>query len=345
MNQNKDRVELFDICKGILIILVVSGHVMPENSGLHKWIYAWHIPGFFMVSGVLLKYTHYGERSFNKVLLNGINRLILPYFVYSSLLLLARWTASGFDISVLKWQIMDLCSFCGIGAMWFLPCLFIAQLIYWLFNCLLKYVKDENLSNVFMLLLASGSFVIPCVLSANNFIVLVLLRALVATFFLVIGTIISHELIKFRNSNIWIQGIICIMLLVLSIFIFVATGSNVAALNVLNFGRYPLYIINAMIGCAMMFAISVFIEKTSCNTLKNILVFYGKQSLVIMGTHQVIMMVLRIPISNSIWLNIAFCIVVLLVEIPVIYLIKGLRKINRKSLGVKEWGMKSDRFN
>lgn len=32
MNQNKERVELFDICKGILIILVVLGHVMPEES-------------------------------------------------------------------------------------------------------------------------------------------------------------------------------------------------------------------------------------------------------------------------------------------------------------------------
>lgn len=332
MNQKKDRVELFDICKGILIIFVVLGHVMPENSGLHKWIYAWHIPGFFMVSGVLLKYTHYGERSFNKVLFNGIHRLILPYFVYSGLLLLARWTASGFDISVLKWQIMDLCLFCGIGAMWFLPCLFIAQLIYWLFNCILKYVKDENLSNVFMLLLASGSFVIPCVLRANNFIVLVLLRSLVATFFLVIGTIVCHELIKFRNSNIWIQVIICIMLLVLSIFIFVATGSNVAALNILNFGRYLLYIINAMLGCAMIFALCVCLEKTSCKTLKNIVAFYGKESLVIMGTHQIIILVLCIPISNSILLNIVFCIAVLLVEIPVIYLLKKIRKIVERVL-------------
>lgn len=345
MNQNKERVALFDICKGILIIFVVLGHVMPENVGIHKWIYSWHIPGFFMVSGALLKYTHYEERSFNKVLFDGINRLIIPYFVYSSLLLLARWAASGFDISVLKWQIMDMFSFCGIGAMWFLPCLFIAQLIYWLFNHLLKYAKDENLSSVFMLLLGCGSFVIPCVLSANHFIILVLCRALVGTFFLIIGTIICPALFKIRSGNIWIQGIICIVLLVLSIFVFITTGSNVAALNVLNFGRYSLYIINAMIGCAMLFAICVYLEKTSFKTLKNVITFYGKESLIIMGSHQVIMLVLPIPISNTIWLNIVFCIAVLLAELQVIHLIKKLRKISRKNFGVKEWKTKPDRSN
>lgn len=336
MNQNKERVELFDVCKGILIILVVLGHVMPENVDIHKWIYSWHIPGFFMVSGVLLKYTHYGERSLKKVLFNGISRLIIPYFAYSCLLLFARWGASGFDIGVLRWQIMDLCLLCGIGATWFLPCLFIAQLI---------YVKVESISNVFMILMASGLFVIPCVVDADNFMAFVLFRALIAIFFLVIGTIIQCGLFKFINSNIWTQGIICIMLCVLSVFVFVTTGSNVAALNVLKFGRYSLYIMNALIGCAMMFAISVFVVKINCNALKEIIAFYGKESLIIMGTHQVIMLVLRIPNSNSIWLNIVFCVVVLLAELPVIYWVKRLRKIVRKNFGVKEWKTKPVRFN
>lgn len=279
-----------------------------------------------MVSGVLLKYTHYGERSFNKVLFNGINRLILPYFVYSSLLFFARWMASGFDISVFRWQFVDLCSFYGIGATWFLPWLFIAQLIYWFLNYLLKYIKDEIQSKVFMLLVAVVLFVIPCVFSANNFIVHVVFRTLVATFFLVIGTIIYHGLLRLRSSNIWTRGVISIVLLILSIFVFVATGSNVAALNVLNFGNPILYVTNALIGCAMMFATCVCLEKTSFKTLKNVITFYGKESLIIMGTHQVIMMVLRIPTSNSIGLNIVFCIAVLLAEIPIIHLIKKLRK-------------------
>ena len=63
----------------------------------------------------------------------------------------------------------------------------------------------------------------------------------------------------------------------------------------------------------------------SFKTLKNVITFYGKESLVIMGTHQVIMMLLHVPISKSIWLNIVFCIAVLLAEIPVIHLIKKLR--------------------
>lgn len=44
--------------------------------------------------------------------------------------MIARWWSSGFDIANLKWQVADLIYFWGIGATWFLPCLFFAQLIY-----------------------------------------------------------------------------------------------------------------------------------------------------------------------------------------------------------------------
>lgn len=61
----------------------------------------------------------------------GIKKMMIPYYVYGALLMFTRWMTSGFDLYKLKWQIVDLCSLRGIGAIWFLPCLFFAQLIYW----------------------------------------------------------------------------------------------------------------------------------------------------------------------------------------------------------------------
>lgn len=54
----KDRNIAFDIVKGIAIYLVVLGHCMQyightsmSDNALHSWIYSFHMPLFFMVSG------------------------------------------------------------------------------------------------------------------------------------------------------------------------------------------------------------------------------------------------------------------------------------------------------
>lgn len=60
--EDKKRILFFDICKGILIAFVVLGHVMPENAPIHMWIYSWHMPAFFMISGMLMVYTQYDKR-------------------------------------------------------------------------------------------------------------------------------------------------------------------------------------------------------------------------------------------------------------------------------------------
>lgn len=45
-----ERVNFLDIAKGILIILVVIGH---SNYSYTQYIYWFHMPAFFIISGVL----------------------------------------------------------------------------------------------------------------------------------------------------------------------------------------------------------------------------------------------------------------------------------------------------
>lgn len=56
---DRERVLCLDYAKGLLIILVVLGHVMPENALTHSWIYSWHMPAFFVLNGILLSYIQY----------------------------------------------------------------------------------------------------------------------------------------------------------------------------------------------------------------------------------------------------------------------------------------------
>ena len=40
------REQYYDLVKGILIILVVFGHVLPETTLIHAYIYSFHMPAF-----------------------------------------------------------------------------------------------------------------------------------------------------------------------------------------------------------------------------------------------------------------------------------------------------------
>ena len=50
----KNRVTYLDLAKGIGIILVVLGHMENISSELRIWISSFHMPLFFVISGMLL---------------------------------------------------------------------------------------------------------------------------------------------------------------------------------------------------------------------------------------------------------------------------------------------------
>lgn len=74
MNDKKQRIEWIDMAKGYGIILVLVGHVdMPYIT---KYIYAFHIPLFFFLSGCVYNTTI----EFNAFFIKKIKKLVIPYF-------------------------------------------------------------------------------------------------------------------------------------------------------------------------------------------------------------------------------------------------------------------------
>ena len=70
------RSEAIDVLKGILIILVVIGHA--KNDIVHDVIFLFHMPAFFMVSGVLIDRYKLVEKGY---ISKKILRLMIPYSV------------------------------------------------------------------------------------------------------------------------------------------------------------------------------------------------------------------------------------------------------------------------
>ena len=78
----KERSVIIDIMKGLLITLVVIGHLpfFEYDSRTLTLIYSFHMPAFVIIGGML---SHIDEKSkLSKILLKRIKSSLVPYFIY-----------------------------------------------------------------------------------------------------------------------------------------------------------------------------------------------------------------------------------------------------------------------
>lgn len=139
------RIHWIDIAKAFGIIAVIYGHTLTSDSYRYL-LYAFHIPLFFYISGLV----HHYKRSQGvlDLLISSIKNNLIPYFVfafltYAAVIFIQEFRGITWDKFI--YQIDGI--FYGNGnknylsfnvALWFLPCLFITKLT---FNLL------EKLSN------------------------------------------------------------------------------------------------------------------------------------------------------------------------------------------------------
>lgn len=135
----KQRLSHISFLQTFGIILVVLGHsfyrVSPDNPFI-RWIYGFHMPLFFFISGYLLHYTQPDLQSIRLFGTNGYltrkaRRLLLPYFVISSLLFVPKAMMSSYavrpiDLSLNSYIDMLVYPYHNVlGAFWFLPTIFL----------------------------------------------------------------------------------------------------------------------------------------------------------------------------------------------------------------------------
>lgn len=70
----RDRINWIDMAKGYGILGVIIGHI--STPGVTVWIYTFHIPLFFFISGYLFKKSYSPKIFFNR----KIKALLIPYF-------------------------------------------------------------------------------------------------------------------------------------------------------------------------------------------------------------------------------------------------------------------------
>ncbi len=82
MKTAKNRIEWIDTAKGIGLLCVILGHL--HIPYLSAWIYTFHIPLFFFLSGCVFNGQKY---SFKEYFIRRFKSLIVPYFVLGAVIL------------------------------------------------------------------------------------------------------------------------------------------------------------------------------------------------------------------------------------------------------------------
>lgn len=119
----RKRYEYIDIAKGVVIMLMVLGHSsLPWYP--QRWIFSFHMPFFFLISGLT---TNWEKNGFRKFISKKALTLLVPFVIYSLIVLLLTPLYSDRTIGTYSWQIMTR-GWEGI-ALWFVPVLFLSQVI------------------------------------------------------------------------------------------------------------------------------------------------------------------------------------------------------------------------
>lgn len=305
-----------DIVKGIGILLVVLGHATFVPDSVLSYIYSFHMPLFFIISGMLIYITDSKSHEYPAFLKSRVRRILIPYAVFSIIYTLIDIVNYRFlHTAVLEDIIINSessLSLAGSGPLWFLPTLLIAEL---LFVALLKRLNPARglmLSSVcgivaLCLLPAFRNIYLTCdnihVRNLPLNLLLVCLRSTVCLIFYVIGYL-SAILIKayidkpssikkaLPNACLFCVGtafLIINFLLSLTNMCKPEYGYSNVDMHYMDIGNPPVFILRACLGSFGLILIAISLdclcEKKPFVYVYRILAFWGRGSLVIMATH------------------------------------------------------------
>lgn len=143
--QHSNRDLAFDVLKGIGILLMITAHTLGWKHFLYPYIYTFHIPLFFLVSGYLYK-----PRTIQEQIKKDLRRLLIPYITITiaEIILVFIYEIIFHHKILIAFYLFSN----SISPIWFLLALFISKT---LFNLVLANTKHFI---IFPLIISSISY-------------------------------------------------------------------------------------------------------------------------------------------------------------------------------------------
>ena len=286
---DKNRINSLDMAKGIGIILVVIGHSTFLEENVLTWISSFHMPLFFVLSGILIRKKNEESKKFSELVKRKAKSILFPYLTFSIIYLLIDLVylilkQDNRTIVDLQRSGIEAVTLYGMSVLWFLPALFFGEVAFLLTR------KHSNRRNTILITVAMAvitSFGAP--LFKEHYPVLQsmpipwigyfftsILRGCFGYLFISAGYFVADYLNN-KEKVSRKELFLCVMCLLLS----VATGlSNQRVdLHTLVINQPIFFFLAALSGSAFVILI--------CNNIKysKALSYLGKNSLIIMVTH------------------------------------------------------------
>ena len=275
--------------KGIGIILVVLGHT-THNDELGSWIYHFHMPLFFFLSGVFFSPTIQG-------LVKRVRQILIPYLIFGVLSFIYwrfaemrfRPLPENFDANMhfldLFWQTER---FRFNVPLWFLPCLLIVQTVG---AVVFRFIKNQKVliaTVISWVLIANGIHVSSTAMWVNE--------SFYAFPFFALGYLIGKErYIKMEaclsRKHDWLYSILAVTGL-LTVW-FLSTRNDMMSSSYSN--GYGAFFLIALVCIMCLFAL---LEKIRSGKIISILTWLGVNSLIIMCLHEPLKRIIIVVFSK-----------------------------------------------
>ncbi len=122
--KSSKRFDYIDIAKAIAIFFVLMGHAVDSDTGTKTLLYAFHMPLFFMLSGMTSKYREsYTLASVRDFAVKKFYAIYIPYFIWG--LIYARFSFKHL-LFVLYGTRETLIKAESLTSLWFLPVMLLA---------------------------------------------------------------------------------------------------------------------------------------------------------------------------------------------------------------------------
>lgn len=158
-----------------------------------EWIYGFHMPLFFMLSGAVLALKPVGQ--FSAFCKGKIRRLLIPYFVYGWLFMLpVKYVGGFYTTKTLKFAFRGLLIGIDSGHLWFLTALFWCMFI---FVIIIKVLKRLNVQSNILILVGAGAIHFAAVVIPAD--ILSFKQGLTYIFWFAVGYVFESE----RRKHNW----------------------------------------------------------------------------------------------------------------------------------------------
>ena len=316
-----------DASKGMLILMVVYAHCFT-NGALHDFFFSFHMPAFFMISGITSAISRESEEPLCNTVLKLLRTHGIPYIFFETLGIIQTLIRNGIEQSWKGFLFNTLTLRCNNVVDWFLGTLLIAKLLSIVLRKILQKILKQSAADVIYITISAIAMVTAILIPRTEpFLIVVIRRILIAQGFLAIGVILEPVL----RRKALVFGLTALAVA----FGLSLLNTEFADLNELHFGIPAVFLGAALMGSYGMIQLG---KKLVWRPL----LWLGKNSLIIMGTHIPILLLARYiagTTAPTLWHRLFDLVLIIALEIPIAWLLNrftpfliGKRSQRNKSL-------------